>query len=104
MLRHASTFVALFLGLLSGLALAQKDSATLLGTVRDASGAVVPKARVTARSLSTNVAVTTSTNQDGDYVLTPLHVGVYSLTIESAGFIPGVFERVVLEVDQRLRV
>src|SRR5690242_7889294 len=90
--------------LLSSAAFAQKDSATLLGTVRDATGAVVPKAEVSARSLTTNVSAKTTTNQEGDYLLTPLHVGEYSLTIQSPGFAPSLFERVVLDVDQRLRV
>ncbi|PYT26305.1 MAG: hypothetical protein DMG57_22200 [Acidobacteria bacterium] len=62
MLKRACALV-LFLVLVSSQAFAQKDSATLLGTVRDASGALVPRADVTARNLSTNVAVSTSTNQ-----------------------------------------
>jgi outer membrane receptor protein involved in Fe transport len=85
-------------------AFAQKDSGTLLGTVRDATRAVVPRATVVAHNLTTNIESKTLTNQDGDFVLTPLHVGEYGLTVTAPGFTPKVFERVVLDVDQRLRV
>ena len=104
MLERACGLVVLFLVLIGSQAFAQKDSATLLGTVRDASGAVVPHAGVTAQNLSTNVAVSTTTNQQGEYLLTPLHVGEYSLNIQASGFAPSTFERIVLDVDQRLRV
>src|SRR5690348_12825115 len=83
---------------------AQKDSGTLLGTVRDSSGGVIPGAPVTARNLTTNVEYRTVTNQDGEYVVTPLHVGEYSLSVTAQGFAPKVFEHVVLNVDQKLRV
>src|ERR1051326_7600826 len=95
---------SLCLALFAGHALAQKDSGTVLGTVRDSSGAVVPQAKITARNLSTNLAFRTVSNQEGDYVLTPLPVGEYTLSVETPGFVPSTFERLVLNVDQRLRV
>src|SRR5215472_13882804 len=104
MVQRTCAFAVLFLFLVSSRAFAQKDSATLLGTVNDPSGAFVPHAGITARNLSTNVSVKTSTNQQGEYLLTPLHVGEYSLTIQAPGFAPSIFERIVLDVDQRLRV
>ncbi len=104
MTARTCALASIILALVSFRALAQKDSGTLLGTIRDATGAVVPQAKVDARNLTTNVEFTTTTNQAGEYVVTPLHVGEYSLTIEAPGFAPSVFERVVLDVDQRLRV
>jgi len=104
MVQRTCALAVLFLFLVSIRAFAQKDSATLLGTVNDPSGAFVPHAGITARNLSTNVSVKTSTNQQGEYLLTPLHVGEYSLTIQAPGFAPSIFERIVLDVDQRLRV
>ena len=104
MTARACALASILLALFSARAFAQKDTGTILGAVRDATGAVVPRAEVRARSLSTNVEFRTVTNQDGEYVVTPLHVGEYTLTIEARGFTPSSFERVVLDVDQRLRV
>jgi hypothetical protein len=101
---RASALAAILLAFVSVSAFAQKDSGTLLGTVRDATGAVVPQASVAARNVTTNVETDTVTNQDGEYVVRPLQVGEYSVTIDARGFAPSVFERVVLDVDQRLRV
>src|SRR5229473_5464805 len=104
MTARTSVLASIILALVSVRAFAQKDSGTILGAVRDATGAVVPHAHVNARNLTTNVESSTVTNQEGDYLVTPLHVGEYSLTIEAPGFAPRVFERIVLDVDQRLRV
>src|SRR5580704_3125747 len=104
MIHRASALAAVVLAMASTCAFAQKDSGTLLGAVRDASGSVVPKAKVVAQNLTNNVETSTVTNHDGEFLLTPLHVGEYSLTIQAPGFTPTVFERIVLDVDQRLRV
>jgi len=104
MTARATALASILFALVSVRAFAQKDSGTILGAVRDATGAVVPQAKVSARNLTTNVESSTVTNQEGDYLVTPLHVGEYSLTIEAPGFAPRVFERIVLDVDQRLRV
>ncbi|MFN7996362.1 MAG: TonB-dependent receptor [Bryobacteraceae bacterium] len=104
MTRRALVAAAVLLAFASRFALAQKDSGTLLGTVRDATGAVVPQARINVRNLTTNVESSTSSNSAGEYLITPLRVGEYALTVEAPGFSTRVFERVVLDVDQRLRV
>jgi hypothetical protein len=83
---------------------AQRDTATLSGTVRDASGAVIPGAKITATSLATAISTTTTSNAEGEYVITPLHVGDYNLSAQAAGFAPRAIERIHLDVDQRLRV
>src|SRR5690349_14165026 len=104
MTARTSALASIILAVVSFRAFAQKDSGTLLGTVRDATGAVVPQAKVNARNLTTNVEFATTTNQAGEYVVTPLHVGEYSLAIDAPGFAPSFFERIMLDVDQRLRV
>ena len=67
----------LFLFLLGSgpMALTQLPTATILGTVRDTSGAVVPGASVVARSLETGQARKTVTAQDGSYRFPALAVG-----------------------------
>src|SRR5579862_8214890 len=104
MLKRTCALLAIALCLLSSQAFGQKDSATLIGSVRDATGAVIPRANVTARNLTTGVDVRTFTNQQGEYLISPLRVGEYSLTIDAPHFAPITFERVALDVDQHLRV
>jgi hypothetical protein len=65
---------------------AQQVTATLSGTVMDASGAVLPNATVKASNNNTgyNRSVTSSTS--GDYQLAALPVGDYTVTVERNGF------------------
>ncbi|MGA2267983.1 MAG: carboxypeptidase regulatory-like domain-containing protein [Bryobacteraceae bacterium] len=66
--------------------LAQTDRGVITGTVKDASGAVVPGARVTAIQPSTNASFRTSTTASGDFTVPSLPVGNYRVRIENAGF------------------
>ncbi len=83
---------------------AQVDTATLVGTVRDASGAVVPGATVAATQVETNMGTTTKTDAEGNYVLTPLKIGKYSVTAEAAGFKKQTRGNITLNVQDRLPV
>ncbi|MBI1874198.1 MAG: TonB-dependent receptor [Acidobacteria bacterium] len=82
---------------------AQVDRATLVGTVRDVSTAVVPGATVTARSVTTNVSQTTITDAQGSYVIASLLPGLYSVDVELSGFKKATRE-VELQTGQRARV
>ena len=77
---------------------------TILGTVTDASGALIANATVVVRSETTNFSNQAITNAEGDYVIPDLEPGAYRLTVQSAGFKQFVRSGVVLVVDQRLRV
>src|SRR5881296_1280741 len=65
---------------------AQLPTGTILGTVKDASGALVPGAAVTAQNLETGTSRSTLTNETGAYRLAALPVGRYDLRVELAGF------------------
>ncbi len=65
---------------------AQVEQATIVGTVTDQQGAVIPKAKVIVTNVQTKVAVETQTNQAGYYSVPYLHPGHYEVTVESAGF------------------
>ena len=82
---------------------AQRDSAAIVGTVRDPSGAIVPRISITVRDLDKNTALTTKSNEAGEYVATPLRPGRYNVTANAPGFEQAVFEPVVVAVDQRLQ-
>jgi outer membrane receptor protein involved in Fe transport len=58
------------------------------GTVQDPQGAVVHGAKITVVSAATNVTSTDVAGANGTYALRNLPVGVYTVTVESAGFAP----------------
>ncbi len=64
----------------------QAVNATLLGTVTDATGAVVAGAKVTITEVNTGVSHTGQTNESGNYTFPDLPPGQYSVTVEMAGF------------------
>ncbi|MGP8094580.1 MAG: carboxypeptidase regulatory-like domain-containing protein [Candidatus Sulfotelmatobacter sp.] len=84
--------------------LAQVDTGSLVGTVKDASGAVLPGVTVTATNVDTGVATTAKTEQNGDYVITPLHIGRYSVSVEATGFRREIRKDIVLDVQQTIRL
>ncbi len=101
----SKTLAALFLLIAIGCAVplwAQKDAGTIVGTVRDATGAVVPGAKVTAEDVDRGVQATVSTNDEGEYVASPLRIGRYKITVEKAGFKKAVSEVVELNVQDRI--
>jgi hypothetical protein len=64
---------------------AQVDTGTILGTVRDATGAVVVGAKVTLINGSTSRSLSSETRGDGSYIFTPLQIGNYQVQAEYAG-------------------
>src|SRR2546422_7411529 len=77
---------------------AQLPTGTILGTVKDASGALVPGAAVTVQNLETGTSRSTLTNETGAYRLAALPVGRYDLRVELAGFKATTQRRLVLSV------
>ena len=65
---------------------AQSTFGTILGTVRDASGALVPGAQLTLLNTGTQGARSATTDGSGDYAFRNIDVGAYALTIAAPGF------------------
>ncbi|HZB45452.1 MAG TPA: carboxypeptidase-like regulatory domain-containing protein, partial [Pyrinomonadaceae bacterium] len=65
---------------------AQESRATLTGRVSDPTGASIPGASVSVRSQQTNIDVNVTTGDDGNYTVTPLQPGRYTVTVEAQGF------------------
>ena len=65
---------------------AQVDTGSILGTVTDASGAVIRDAGVTLTNEGTNSNLTTTTGSDGTYKFTPVRIGSYKVSVSSQGF------------------
>lgn len=98
---------ALFLAiafLSCGAAVAQEQTGGLQGSVRDASGGVLPGVVVEARSPSVVGAATAMTNIEGMYRLPTLAPGTYVITAALEGFATGRAENVQLSVGQILKV
>ncbi len=87
--------------LTSSLMWAQKDAGSLSGTVKDSTGAVIAGATVTVIDQERGTKLSTTTNSQGDYALTPLKVGQYQITVEKQGFKKTVAGPVTLQVQQR---
>ncbi|MBI2817463.1 MAG: TonB-dependent receptor [Acidobacteria bacterium] len=80
--------------------LAQLPTATILGVVRDASGAVMPEATLTARHQQTGQTRSALTAADGSYRFSALPVGPYEVRVEHAGFRSEVRSGLTLTVGQ----
>jgi len=80
-------FVALFAALLFSEALnGQSTLGTVLGTVKEPSGAVVPGAVVNLTNTGTNAKHSTVTNETGAYQFVNVEVGTYKMDVVAAGF------------------
>jgi hypothetical protein len=81
-----------------------QTTTTLLGTVSDKSGAIVPGAEVTATHTGTNLIRATKTNAQGEYRIDFLPVGDYNVEVSANGFKKFLQKSVTLEVNVTARV
>ena len=103
---RSQRFLAVALAVLAsaGLAYSQAVNATLLGTVTDASGAVVPNAKVTITETQTGVAHAMQTNESGNWIVPNLPPGIYAASVEATGFKKETRRDITLVVDTTTRV
>src|SRR5437879_2054807 len=64
----------------------QAVNATIVGTVTDVGGGMVPNAKVTLTETNTNISHTTTTNESGNFTFPDQPPGLYSVTVEQPGF------------------
>ncbi|MGE0884920.1 MAG: carboxypeptidase regulatory-like domain-containing protein [Blastocatellales bacterium] len=84
-------------------ALGQQTSATLVGTLTDANGAVVTGAQVRVANLATGTARESVTDSSGNYSFPFLAAGDYEVTITAQGYKTKKIDRLTLQVSQTLR-
>lgn len=77
---------------------------TIVGTVTDPTGAVVPQATVSVQNQETNATRTRQTSLRGDYTTPLLPPGLYQVVVEAPGFRRAIFRDIELNVDQTVRV
>ncbi len=101
--RHISTRLAVFVLVLCALFISTSSLAqtggqgAITGTVTDSSGALVPKAAVTALNVATGIVTVRISSSDGLYNITPLIPGTYTITVSAKGF--ETFKQENLTVD-----
>ena len=82
------TIVLLMIAAMSGnFAFGQAiNTGTVIGTITDVSGAVVPGAKITLTDVATNTSRETVTNATGQYVFPDVPPGTYDITVTQKGF------------------
>ena len=82
----ASVLSLIFLLPLAALRAPAQQAGAIVGTVRDASGAIVPGAKVTVGLIGTERKEFATTNAIGQFTLRPVPLGAYAVTVASPGF------------------
>ncbi len=82
----------------------QFESATVLGTIHDSTGGVVPNAAVNLENVNTGVDSKTSTDGNGNYQFVNERLGTYRVRVEASGFDTAMASNFDLQVNARQRV
>jgi hypothetical protein len=90
--------------ILSAPVLFAQGTGSITGTVRDNTGAVVPKAEVTLTDTATGTSLHTTSNTEGEFLVAAIPPGTYDLSVSAAGFNRFETKGIVLRVAQRARV
>ncbi|MBL8216116.1 MAG: TonB-dependent receptor [Bryobacterales bacterium] len=78
--------------------------ASIVGTITDTTGAIVPGAKVTARNIATSFVHESVSNPSGDYYLPNLNSGTYELKVEAAGFKQVLRSGIILRINEAPRI
>jgi hypothetical protein len=73
-------------------------ASSIIGTVTDASGGVIPGASVVVKSVATGVEYTATTNDQGGFTIPAVNTGTYTVTVTLSGFKTVVLNDVVVNV------
>ena len=99
-----SSFALCCLGILGYIGVGQTNSAVIVGSVLDSTGAAVPNASVMITNQGTGISSTVVANSDGQYTATSLEPGAYSVSVKVSGFEAQMVRNVNLFVNQTARV
>ncbi len=80
------------------------QTANIVGTVKDPSGAVLPGVSITVKNSGTGLTRDIVSNETGDYTVPLLPIGVYDITAELPGFKAATKSGISLKIDDRIRV
>ena len=94
----------LLLCLSTPLLLAQSTQSTILGTVKDATGSVIPNAEVVVTNVDQGLTSSYRTDTKGNYQALELIPGTYKVQVSKTGFETKLIEGLQLTARQQLRV
>jgi hypothetical protein len=103
-MRSRCLLVLLFALAVARPAAAQFETAAVVGTVRDSTGASVADAKVTLTGLETGVSQTRVSDAAGAFEFFNVRIGTYAVTAEKAGFSIALVDGVQVSVGERRRV
>ena len=83
---------------------AQYDNGTLVGTIRDTTGAPIPNAQITLTNTATAVTTNVTSGATGDYAFPDVKVGVYNVSANATGFSSSVAQNVTVSVGVRAKI
>ncbi len=89
---------------LGGTAWAQGTRASITGVVKDPTGAAVPGANLSLRSLGTSSVVKAASGADGTYTFPGVVAGGYELTVTAKGFREYIQRGISVNLDQEVRL
>lgn len=89
---------------MGGSVFAQRDLATVLGTVTDPQGGTIANAKVTITEDATGLSYEVVTGTGGEWIRPALKTGTYTVTVEAPGFKKGVQKDVLLTAGGRVAV
>jgi hypothetical protein len=90
--------------LLPGQLIGQVDTGSISGTIRDTTGAVIANAKVTLANEDTGQTISINSGAAGEYTFSPVKIGHYSLSAESAGFQRVQQKKITVQVQQKVQV
>jgi hypothetical protein len=102
--RIRTALLVVLLALAATEASAQTGTASITGLVIDETGGALPGVTVTATNQATNVEYVATTNEAGNYTITPLIVGLYAIKAELSGFRTASMPAMALEARQVARL
>jgi hypothetical protein len=98
--RRAASFLSAFLIVFSCVcAHAQLNQGSLVGHVKDATGAAVPQAQISVRNIDTGVVTAGISSEVGEFHFPALPLGTYDVSVAMAGFKTAHFSRVIIELN-----
>ena len=94
----------LLAGFCAALLSAQQDRGLITGSVKDASGAIIPDAAITATRNETNTISKSVSSSSGDYTFPSLDVGTYTIRVEKQGFKSAVAKDITVNASGAARI
>jgi hypothetical protein len=83
---------------------AQYENGTLVGTIRDTTGAPVARATVKITNTATGISSVTAANEAGEYEIPPLRTGIYTVAASAPGFADAVAQNITISIGARERI